>query len=312
MRAVKVTSGLCVCDTTTVRAMVLAAGLGTRLRPLTEERPKPAVPYGLRPLVCATLEALHRFGVREVAINVHHLADRMPALVDPHLPEGMRARYLHEPVLLGTGGALANAAAWLSEPGEPVLVMNSDIVFAPDLKAALDAHRAHDALATMVLRPDPDARRLGAVDVDASGRVRRLLGTPAHEGPLDERMFTGVHVLAPAAFSDFPTEGCVIRSAYRRWIDDGATVVGVTDLAPWRDLGTLRAYLDANVALATDGALVHPRAQVDPKAFLRGVVVGEGANVGPVRLERVVVWPGARVDRDLCDAVVTPERVVVI
>ncbi len=304
------TSGLRACDTMAVRAMVLAAGLGTRLRPLTEERPKPAVPHGLRPLVCATLEALHRFGVREVAINVHHLADRMPALVDPHLPEGMRARYLHEPVLLGTGGALANAASWLSEPGEPVLVMNSDIVFAPNLEAALAAHRAHDALATMVLRPDPDARRLGAVDVDASGRVRRLLGTPAHEGPLDEHMFTGVHVLAPAAFSDFPAEGCVIRSAYRRWIDEGAVVAGGTGLAPRRARGAHRADVDANGALATDGALVHSRAKVHPKASLRGVVVGEGADVGAVRLERVVVWPGARVDRDLRDAVVTPERVV--
>ncbi|MCB9617231.1 MAG: NDP-sugar synthase [Sandaracinus sp.] len=293
-----------------MRAMVLAAGLGTRLRPLTEERPKPAVPFGLRPLVCETLEALHRFGVREVAINVHHLAERMSELVDPHLPEGMRARYLHEPVLLGTGGALANAASWLTEPGEPVIVMNSDIVFSPDLDAALAAHRAHDAVATMVLRPDSAAKKLGAIDVDASGRVRRLLGTPSFEGALDERMFTGVHVLAPRAFADFPAEGCIIRSAYRKWIDEGAVVAGVTDLSPWKDLGTLRAYLDANVALAGEGALLHPTASIEAGASTTGVVVGAGAHVGAVRLERVVVWPGARVEDDLVDAIVTPERVV--
>ena len=294
-----------------MRAMVLAAGLGTRLRPLTEERPKPAVPFGLRPLVCETLDVLHRFGVREVAINVHHLADRMAALVDPHLPPGMSARYLHEPVLLGTGGALANAAAWLVEPGAPVIVMNSDIVFAPDLHAALERHRALDAIATMVLRPDPEAQRLGAIDVDDDGRVRRLLGKPSADsawGPLHERMFTGVHVLSPRAFTDFPSEGCVIRSAYRKWIDEGAVVAGITELAPWKDLGTLAAYLEANVALAE--ARVHPSARVAAGARLRHVVIGEGARVDDVSLERVVVWPGATVSEDLHDAIVTPERVV--
>lgn len=305
-----------------MRAMVLAAGLGTRLRPLTEERPKPAVPFGLRPLVCETLDALHRFGIREVAINVHHLADRMAALVDPHLPPGMSARYLHEPVLLGTGGALANAASWLTEPDEPVIVMNSDIVFAPDLDAALTLHRRLDAVATMVLRPDPEATRLGAIDVDDRGRVRRLLGRPQHgatlhpaslhetQEALHERMFTGVHVLSPRAFADFPAEGCVIRSAYRKWVDEGARVAGITDLAPWKDLGTLAAYLDANVGLAGDGALVHASARVATEARLTRVVIGEGATVGPVSLDRVVVWPGAMVSTDLRDAIVTPERVV--
>lgn len=294
-----------------MRAMVLAAGLGTRLRPLTEERPKPAVPFGLRPLVCETLDVLHRFGIREVAINVHHLADRMAALVDPHLPAGMSARYLHEPNLLGTGGALANAATWLMEPEEPVIVMNSDIVFAPDLHAAVARHRALDAIATMVLRPDPDAKRLGAIDVDDAGRVRQLLGKPDPDdawGALHERMFTGVHVLSLRSFVDFPSEGCVIRTAYRRWIDEGEVVGGVTDLAPWKDLGTLAAYLDANVAGAE--ALVHPTARVAASARLRRVVIGEGARVDAVSLERVVVWPGAVVAEDLRDAVVTPERVV--
>lgn len=304
-----------------MRAMVLAAGLGTRLRPLTEERPKPAVPFGLRPLVCETLDALHRFGVREVAINVHHLADRMATLVDPHLPPGMSARYLYEPVLLGTGGALANAASWLAEPGEPVIVMNSDIVFSPDLEAALAMHRRLDAVATMVLRPDPNATRLGAIDVDDEGHVRRLLGRPQNPEPrhpehtgmrntLHERMFTGVHVLSPRAFADFPAEGCVIRSAYRKWVDEGTTVAGVTDLAPWKDLGTLAAYLEANVELARGAALIHPSATVATGAQLRGVVIGARASVGAVSLERVVVWPGATVHADLRDAIVTPERVV--
>ena len=123
-------------------------------------------------------------------------------------------------------------------------------------------------------------------------------------------MFTGVHVLAPRSFVDFPAEGCVIRSAYRKWVDEGAVVAGITDLAPWKDLGTLAAYLDGNVALAKGGALVHPSATVATGAQLRGVVIGAGASIAAVSLERVVVWPGACVDADLRDAIVTPERVV--
>lgn len=299
-----------VCEEPGVRAMVLAAGLGTRLRPLTEERPKPAVPFGLRPLACETLDVLARFGVTEVAINVHHLAEHLPRLLEPHLPAGMRVRYLHEPELLGTGGALANAAEWLCEPGEPVIVMNSDIVFAPDLAAALAHHRALGAIATMVLRPDVNARRFGAVEIDADGRVRRLLGRPESVETLEERMFTGVHVLSPRAFGDLPERGCIVQASYRRWVDEGAVVAGWTEHAPWRDLGTLAAYLDANVAFAGSEALVDPSATVSTRASLRGAVIGAGAVVGDVTLERVVVWPDAVVEGDLRDAIVTPQGVV--
>lgn len=289
-----------------MRAMVLAAGLGSRLRPLTDERPKPAVPYGLRPLACVALDALAAFGVSEVVMNTHHLGERLPALLEPFVPAGMRVSFVHEPVLLGTGGALANVASRLVSGDEPVLVLNSDIVFSPDLGAAVALHRRLDAVATMVLRSDPDAARFGAVEVDGAGRVRRLLGEPASAaGPLSVRMFTGVHVLSARAFGDLPASGCIVRRSYRPWVDSGEVVAGVTDESPWRDLGTLPAYLDANVALAGEGALVHESASVHPRASLRGVVVGEGARVGPVRLERVVVWPGASVDVDLSDAIVS-------
>lgn len=291
-----------------MRAMVLAAGLGTRLRPLTLERPKPVVPYGQRPLACVALDALAAVGVREVVMNTHHLGERVPELLAGHVPPGMTVTYLHEPTLLGTGGGLRNAWGALDD-GEPVLVMNADIVFRPDLEGALALHRRLDAVATMVLRPDPEAARFGAVEVDAEGRVRRLLGTPAEAaGPLRTMMFTGVHVLSPRAFEDLPAEGCVVRHAYRRWVDDPAvTVAGFVDGSPWEDLGTHRRYLDACLRLAPD---VHPTASIDPAARLEGCVVGEGAAIGPVRLRRCVVWPGARVTDDLEDAIVTREHVV--
>lgn len=300
--------------------MVLAAGLGTRLRPLTDERPKPAVPVANRPLVALTLEHVARCGGRFVAINAHHLPDVLEEAVVRHAPADVRTRIFREAQLLGTGGGIRNAARALLE-GDPelIVVLNADILFMPDLAGAIATHRRLGAVATMVLRPDPDAARYGAVEIDREGRVRRLLGVPAVGDPLRPMMFTGVHVLARAAFADLPAEGCIVRHSYRRWVDSGAVVAGHVDDTPWRDLGTPAAYLEANLDLASgrarwpsiapdpEGNLVHPEARVEPGASLREAVVGAGATVrAAARVRRAVVWDGAEVGGEVADAVVTP------
>ncbi|MFW5921120.1 MAG: sugar phosphate nucleotidyltransferase [Polyangiales bacterium] len=308
-------------------AMVLAAGLGTRLRPLTHERPKPAVPVANRPLAWFALDHLARAGVREVVLNTHYLGERLPDLLAPYLPADLTPTYLHEPDLLGTGGGVHNARDHLlageHDPDAPVLLTNSDILFAPDYAAALATHRRHGAIATMVLRPDPEAARYGAVEVDPQGRVRRLLGAPqSAPEPLEALMFTGVHVLSPRAFEDLPAQGCIIRHSYRRWVDEGVAVAGHVDTSPWRDLGTLEAYLQANLDLAdgtlrwpgitpdpATGTLVDPTADVPLTATLRHAVVGPGARIAPhVTLERAVVWPDAEVTEDARGAVITPTQ----
>ncbi len=299
-----------------VPAMVLAAGLGTRLRPLTDERPKPAVPVGNRPLVGYALEQVARSGGSVVAVNAHHLADVLEEAVTACAPPALRVSVLREETLLGTGGGIRNAAATLlAEDPELVVVLNADILFEPDLARAIATHRRLGAVATMVLRSDPDARRYGAVEIDDAGRVRRLLGVPETvEARLGAYMFTGVHVLSRAAFEDLPTEGCIVRASYRRWIDTGAVVAGHVDESPWRDLGTPAAYLAANVAAAEaqpDGCLVHPDARIGEGASLRQTVLGAGCRVAPgVHLERVVVWDGVTVTESLADAIVTPKTIV--
>ncbi|MFW6087372.1 MAG: sugar phosphate nucleotidyltransferase [Myxococcota bacterium] len=308
-----------------MRAMVLAAGLGTRLRPLTLERPKPAVPVGNRPLMCFSLDVVARLAVDEVVVNTHHLGQALPAWIDPHAPAALELTFVHEPELLGTGGGLRNAWPLLRDGDDPVVVLNGDILFEPDLARALETHRRLDALATMVLRPDPDADRYGAVEIDGEGRVRRLLGQPAHAGPLAKHMFTGVHILSPRAFAELPEQGCIVRRSYRPWVDRGEVIAGHVDRTPWLDLGTPAAYLAANLDLARGDArwtavpepdargLVHPQAHVEPGARVRGAVIGAGARVEPgADLERVVVWDGARAGGRLRDAVVTRERVVPI
>lgn len=305
--------------------MMLAAGLGTRLRPLTDERPKPVVPVANRPLAWFTLDHLRRFGIAEVAVNTHHLGEIVAARLRAEGPRGLDLRFFPETELLGTGGGIRNAARHLAEAGRTVLVMNSDILFGPDLTGALALHRRLGAVATMVLRPHPDPDRLGSVEIDAEGRVRRLLGAPAASPtPLTKWMFTGVHVLSPEAFADLPSAGCVIRTAYRRWIDGGAVVGGWVDRSPWRDLGTPTAYLAANLDLATGrlawpglgpgaGAAIHPTARIAPSADVRESVVGAGAVVRDgVRLRRAVVWDGASVEASGREVVITPRRTVAI
>lgn len=295
-----------------LKGMVFAAGLGTRLRPLTDERPKPAVPVRNRALAAYSVEHLRTHGVRTIALNTHHLGQALKPLLMRDVDPSLRLHFLHEETLLGTGGGLKNAWPALEvRDGDLVLVMNGDVIATPDFARAIALHRHLNAVATMVLRPDPNARRYGAIETDANGRVRRLLQKPytVHE-PLREWMFTGVHILSARAYRDLPDSGCIIRNSYRHWIDSGDVVAGFVDESPWRDLGTLREYLDGNVA-DLKANVVADDARVDAAASLSACVVGRGASVGAeAKLQRVVVWDGASVNETLTDAVVTPTQIV--
>ena len=293
-----------------MRAMLLAAGRGTRLGALTEERAKPAVPFANRPMAAVALGALARAGITEVAVNTHHLPRTVERDLGAAAPPTMSLRFVHEPELLGTGGGVANVAAWLAEGGEPAFVMNSDVLFEPDLGAALDAHRAADAWATMVLRADPRAETFGAV-WEERGRVLGIDGTAAPR-PLGRgrpHVFTGVHILSPASLRALPHAGCIVRQGYARWLNRRHLIGAWIATEQWEDLGTPQRYLDAH--RLAPGERVHPTASVAPGAELSETWVGARAEVGAVSLQNVVVWDGARVDVDLRDAIVTEEGRIV-
>ncbi len=308
-----------------MQAMILAAGYGTRLRPLTAELPKPAVPVGNRPAAVYAIEHLAAHGVKRMVMNTHYLADELRAALDGVLPPDVELRFIHEPSLLGTGGGLANA--WALFDDSPVLIMNTDIIFAPDLSALLKHHRETDAIATMVLRADPRARSFGALEIDQGGRVHRLLGLPEDIGDIEVSpyMFTGVHILDARARAALPEDGCIVRHAYRSWVDSKETVAAVVDTSPWHDMGSLSLYHQANIGLANgtiawpavtpqaERGLIAPGASLGAGSSIIESVVGEGADIkAGVTIERCVVWPGAHVDADHKDAVITPHHVVPI
>jgi Nucleoside-diphosphate-sugar pyrophosphorylase involved in lipopolysaccharide biosynthesis/translation initiation factor 2B, gamma/epsilon subunits (eIF-2Bgamma/eIF-2Bepsilon) len=299
------------------RAFILAAGLGTRLRPLTDTYPKPAAPFLGAPLLRRTFAVLARAGVKRVALNTHHLPEHMARVAHE---EGARRNLavttVHEPVIQGTGGGLRGLARAL--PGDDVVVAwNGDILFAPDLGALLEAHRGSGAEATMVLLPMPPGRSYGVVEIDGSGHVRRIgRANPASLPGCSAWHFSGVHLLSPRVFELMAPDGPedINHDVYPRLFATGA-VRGVVADAPWSDLGSPATYLEAQSdlllghvpdplgsesplagrpeteALVEPGARVHPGANLAPDVFVAaGVEVPAGA-----RVRRSALLAGAEV-----------------
>lgn len=221
------------------RAMLLAAGLGERLRPLTERVPKPLVPVGGRPMVFYVLDLLAAAGIREVHVNTHHLGARVRDALGDGAAWGLALCYHPEAVILGTGGGLkAAAAACPALASGPFAMVNADVLVDADLGALCARHTAALPLATLLLRDDPDARRYGVIGTDAHDRIRRFLDADLG-GTVRERMFTGVQILAPAILEYLPA-GAVfpITDAYKAALLAGERLLGPAHKGYWADLGT--------------------------------------------------------------------------
>jgi len=286
-------------------AMVLAAGLGTRLRPLTDHRAKPLVPVGDRPALAHVLEHLRAAGVSRAVVNAHHHAEQVAAFVRAL---SWDVRVSEERDLLGTAGGIAHAGALL-RAGD-VLVWNADILADVDVRALVAAHGAAQGRppseATLLVQPMPAGQ--GAVGVDADGRIVRLRTErfgDEHAGG----QFLGVHVLGAALRRRAPPVGGLVEDVLIPALARGETLRVHPFEGPWHDIGTVASYLAANVAwLEARGAAswVAPGARVAAGITLDRAVVGEGATVaGSGAVVRSVVWAGAHATAPLDGAVVT-------
>jgi mannose-1-phosphate guanylyltransferase len=281
--------------------MVLAAGLGTRLKPLTDARAKPLVPVGDRPALAHVLDRLRAAGATRVVVNAHHRAGDVRAFVEAQ-PAGVSVS--EERDLLGTAGGLSNARALLGE-GD-VLVWNADILADVDVGGLVEVHAAAGAAATLLVQPL--AAGTGSVGLDENGRVVRLrrerFGAEASGGE-----FLGVHVLGAALRARLPAHGGLVEDVFVPAMARGETLRAQLHAGAWHDIGTLATYLAANRAwLAANGlaSWVGPGARVAPAVTLEGCVVGAGATVeGWGVLSACVVWPGAHAVAPLQGAVVT-------
>lgn len=232
------------------RAMVLAAGRGTRLAPLTHTTPKPLVPVAGRPLLEHLLEFLRAGGITDVVINLHHLGHRIEEHVGDGRRFGVRVRYSWEDPILDTGGGIKRAEPLLA--GEPFVVANGDSLLDLDLRQVFDFHRAHGALATMVVRPDPAAATYGLIEVDDEERVRRVVGLPATvTGTFRGFMFPGLHVFEPDIFRwmDPDRAYSVVRETYVRLLAADAPVYACVTGTRWVNIDTPAALAATDAAL---------------------------------------------------------------
>jgi mannose-1-phosphate guanylyltransferase len=290
-----------------VRAMVLAAGLGTRLRPLSVERPKALVPVGDRPLAWHIVDRLSRAGFDEVVMNTHHLAGLFPLEIESFTA---RVHLIHEEEIRGTAGGIAGARSLFGPP--PVIAWNTDILADPPVAELLEAASRGGICFAVAPRPVSE----GTVGIGANGCLVRLrgktFGTETSGGD-----YIGVAALGAEVLEALPERGCLVGDVALPRLARGEPVLTVRADGAWRDVGTIAEYLAANLdwlrsACGDGGSWVHPTATVEDGVRLSRSVVGAHAVVsGSGLVENTVVWPRARVIAPVSGAVVTTSGVVI-
>jgi len=290
-------------------ALVLTAGLGTRLRPLTYVRAKAAVPVNGETLARRVVRWLSGQGVRDLVLNLHHLPETITASVGDGSDLDSRVRYTWEQPVLGSAGGPRRALPLLvgSDPGpripdpgssSPFIIVNGDTLTDVDLPAMLAVHAASDALVTMALIPNPRPEQYGGVRVSGG----RVTGFTRAGAPGDSYHFIGVQIAERRAFAGLddgvPAE--TVNSLYPRLISgDPASIAAFTCTAAFRDIGTASDYLDTSVELAAiegDRMAGGDRVEIAPSARIVRTAVWDDVTIGrDAELIECIVCDGARV-----------------
>jgi len=234
-----------------MRAIILAAGFGTRLRPLTNTIPKPLLPVAEQPLIVWNLRLLRDHGITEVIVNLHHLGDQIEHYLGSGSQLNMHITYSREEVILGTGGGIKQAEQFLRGLSDDAfLVLNGDTLIDVDLSQLIDYHVTHGGLATMVVRDDPDVDRWGALELDDTDRILTILGrgrpTANTIQKIRRKMFAGVHIMNPLLLHDIPIgQKSSIINPYMDWLEQDTKIYGYQTTGYWSDVGTLERYAQA-------------------------------------------------------------------
>jgi mannose-1-phosphate guanylyltransferase len=274
-------------------ALVLTAGLGTRLRPLTADRAKPALQVAGPTLVERILEVLSRQGILDVLLNLHYRPETIAGIVGDGAGLGLSVRYSWEVPLLGSGGGPRRAFSLV--PDDRLWLVNGDTLTDVDLTAMAAEHAASDALVTMAVIPNPAPERYGGVVVDPQGEVTGFVPRGSAEPTWH---FVGVQIAERDAFGSL-ADGVPADSVgplYRALIASRSGAVrAFRSAARFVDIGTPRDYLDACLSLSGRTLVAGAHVEVDPSARLVECVLWDDVRIGrDVRLRRVVVGDGVR------------------
>src|ERR1700736_4072059 len=310
-----------------MKAILLAGGKGTRLRPLTIHTPKPIVPIFDRPFLHYQLDLLKQVPeIDEVILSLNYQPRRIEEIFGDGSDSGLAIRYVVEPAPLGTGGAVRYASESLRDS---VVVFNGDVLTQVDLAAVIALHRERKAKATIVLTPVENPSAYGLVETDARGNIRRFLEKPNADEITCNTINAGIYVLEPETFERIPkdTPWSIERSFFPSLIERRETFVAYVYRGYWIDIGTPEKYMQvhrdimdgryraAPFAGAQAKIWVAAGARVEPGATLEGpcfideeAVVKAGARIGPYSvvghqchieehavIEHAIVWADTRV-----------------
>ena len=313
-----------------MKAILLAGGKGTRLRPLTIHTPKPIVPIFDRPFLQYQIDLLREVPeIDEVILSLNYQPRRIEEIFGDGSGLGIRLRYVVEPSPLGTGGAIRFAAQGIDET---LVVFNGDVMTSVDVKAVVALHRERQARATIVLTPVENPSAYGLVETEPDGRVRRFIEKPGAGEITCNTINAGIYVLEPSTFDRIPKDVSysIERAYFPSLIERGEPFLAYTDEGYWIDIGTPEKYQQVHrdmfdgrfdrgpVAAAHRTPVVSTEARVDDGARIEGpcfldagVHIRAGATIGPysmigrgaiVEEDAVVrgsiVWPNSRIGRD--------------
>ena len=313
-----------------MKAILLAGGKGTRLRPLTIHTPKPIVPIFARPFLHYQLDLLKQIpDIDEVVLSLNYQPRRIEELFGDGSDTGLSIRYVVEPAPLGTAGAVRYAGESLHES---VIVFNGDVLTEVDLAAVIRLHRERKAKATIVLTPVENPSAYGLVETDAAGNIQRFLEKPTPDEITCDTINAGIYVLEPDTFDRIPKDmpWSIERSFFPSLIERGETFVAYVNRGYWIDIGTPEKYvqvhrdiMDGRYRAAPFGngagqTWVSPQARIEEGVTLEGpcfvdagAVVKTGAVIGPYTVvgrqcyieehavvDRSIIWADTRVCQD--------------
>jgi len=291
-----------------MKGMILAAGLGTRLRPLTLDRPKALMPVGNRPMIDRVIEYLKRYNTAELIVNAHHHQEQLVAHLDEGRPFGLNIRVKVEPEILGTGGGIKNTEGFWDD--KPFVVINGDILTDIDLNRAYEAHQKEGNLITLIFHDcEPFNQilineRLDIMDIAPKACPGRLA-------------FTGIHIIEPEILSRIPKDRFYnIIDCYRELISQGGPIRAFVSKGHyWRDVGTIESYLFANKEVLQENQITAgPGCRIHESVRLKEwAVIGKDTNLEEgVEIRRSVLWERVKVKKGLrvIDSIVTSSKEV--
>ena len=293
-----------------MKAMILAAGFGTRLFPLTIDRTKPAIPFLGKPLVGYVAEYLAGFGFKDVVVNLHHQPESVKAALGDGSEYGVNIHYtIEEPKILGTAGALDNARQLLED--DTFLIANGKIITDIDISKAVETHKNSGALATMILKSNTKRERFTIVKTK-NGFVTGFgdFAKPFTESEIRDTtgelttplMFTGIHILEPRVFDYIPrgVYSDIVPTFYNPAIAAGERIAAHVTDANWFELSTIPRYLDISLQMmngasvcAGENCTVSGRAMVRDSIMWDNVNIADGAN-----LYRTIIADDVKIEAD--------------